>query len=88
MSVGRTIEAFAEKALGEIAFEAIAEVGRRLDLDFAGVNFTAPPDGRALLFEADATMLVHEAPSDSALAFKNPYVRRILEAFRVLLEFA
>jgi hypothetical protein len=46
------------------------------------------PDGRALLFEANATMSVHPEPPDSALAHKNPFIDRILEAFWRRLEAA
>jgi tetratricopeptide (TPR) repeat protein len=73
-------------ALGDLAYEAIVDVGRRLDLDFAGVDFAVLPDGRALLFEANATMCLHDEPEDSPLAFKNPFVRRIQEAFWARLE--
>jgi Tfp pilus assembly protein PilF len=75
-------------ALGEVAYQAVAEIGRRLDLDFAGADFAVLPDGRALLFEANATMLAHDEPRDSPLASKNPYVRRIFEAFWARLESA
>jgi len=74
--------------LGDAAYEAIAEIGRRLDLDFAGVDFAVLPDGRALLFEANATMFVHDEPQGGPLGFKNRYVRRILEAFQARLESA
>jgi Flp pilus assembly protein TadD len=75
-------------ALGPQAWAAIEAVGRRLDLDFAGVDFSVLPDGRALLFEANATMSVHPEPPDSALAHKNPFIDRILEAFWRRLEAA
>jgi hypothetical protein len=75
-----------KRAIGERAWRAIGEVGRRLDLDFAGVDFAALPDGRVLLFEANATMYVHPEPSDGPLAHKNSFVQRILEAFWAQLE--
>jgi tetratricopeptide (TPR) repeat protein len=72
-------------ALGSEAATAIASVGAALGLDYAGIDFTMTPDGRVLLFEANATMLVHpEAPS-SALAHKNPYIERIFAAFRAMI---
>ena len=75
-----------ELVLGTRAYRAIREVGQRMDLDFAGVDFAVLPDGRALLFEANATMYVHPEPADGPLAHKNPHVSRILEAFWTLLE--
>ncbi len=74
-----------EAALGSRAWRAIGEVGRRMDLDFAGVDFAVLPDGQALLFEANAAMLVHPEP-DGPLDHKNPFIARILEAFWTRLE--
>jgi tetratricopeptide (TPR) repeat protein len=53
-------------ALGARAYDAILALGRRLDLDYCGVDFTVLPDGRALIFEANATMLIHDAPHITA----------------------
>lgn len=77
-----------EAALGARAYRAICEAGRRMDLDFAGVDFAVLPDGSALLFEANATMLVHPLDPEGPLAHKNPFVSRILEAFWARLEAA
>ena len=75
-----------EAALGRRAFEAIGEIGRRLDLDFAGVDFALTTDSRVLLFEANATMLAHAEAPDGALAHKNVHINQILEAFWSMLE--
>lgn len=72
-------------ALGPAAAGAIAAVGRRLGLDFCGIDFGMAPDGRAVLFEANATMLIHPEAADGPLAFKNPAVRRIVEAMQALI---
>ena len=56
-----------------------------MDLDYAGVDFSMLPDGRVLLFEANATMLVHPEDPDGVLAHKNPAIERIFEAFRAML---
>ncbi|HTX48125.1 MAG TPA: tetratricopeptide repeat protein [Caulobacteraceae bacterium] len=72
-------------ALGTEAAEAIASIGAAMRLDYAGVDFTLTPDGRVLLFEANATMLVHPEARDGALAHKNPYIDRIFTAFRTML---
>ncbi|WP_155803447.1 hypothetical protein [Bordetella sp. FB-8] len=75
-----------QAALGAAAWRALGEIGRRLDLDYCGVDFSLLPDGRVLVFEANATMLVHpENAEDQALRFKNPYVQRIFEAFEGML---
>lgn len=66
--------------LGDAVMEVVRRIGQRLALDFAGADLGVLPDGRVVLFEANATMLVHPEAPDSRLAFKNPYVRRIYAA--------
>jgi len=72
--------------LGESAMQVLREIGQRLNLDFCGIDFSMLEDGRILLFEANATMLVHLEQFHPALAFKNPYVQRILDAFECMLQ--
>ena len=74
-----------EAALGAVAWAAVAAIGRRLDMDYAGVDFSVLPDGRVLVFEANATMLAHPE-AEGPLARKNPYVERITSAFQALVE--
>jgi tetratricopeptide (TPR) repeat protein len=54
--------------------------GRRLDLDYAGMDCTILPDGRVLVFEANAAMLVHLRESREAFAYKHRHVPRIIAA--------
>jgi glutathione synthase/RimK-type ligase-like ATP-grasp enzyme len=70
-----------EAVIGARALAAVRAIGGRLDLDFAGLDFALTPDGRVLVFEANATMLVHPEAPDGPFAHKNPFVRRILDAF-------
>ena len=72
-------------SLGADAWACIAEIGRRLDLDYAGVDFGILPDGRIVVFEANATMLAHPE-TEAALIHKNPYVERITSAFQAMVE--
>ena len=72
-------------AIGEPALAAVAEIGRRLDLDYCGVDFTLTADGRVLVFEANATMLTHLEPEDGPFAAKNRFIRPIIEAFQTHL---
>ena len=67
--------------LGDRAMDAIEHIGRALDLDYCGVDFSVLPDGRVLVFEANATMLVHGEEPDSLLQHKNEFVLRIFDAF-------
>lgn len=75
----------ARSVLGERAYAVLAAIARRMDLDYCGADFTVLPDGRVLLFEANATMLVHPEDENSVLARKNPYVARVFAAFDELV---
>jgi glutathione synthase/RimK-type ligase-like ATP-grasp enzyme len=74
-----------QAALGPKAMAAITEIARRIDLDYCGVDFSLLADGRVLLFEANATMLVHPEAPDSPFAAKNPYVEAITDRFQAML---
>jgi tetratricopeptide (TPR) repeat protein len=71
--------------LGNNAINALKIIGQRIDLDFFGIDFSIMDDGRILIFEANATMLVHTENYHEVLKFKNSYVQRILNAFDALL---
>ena len=75
-----------EQALGQRAYAALRAIGQRLELDYAGIDFSILPDGDLLVFEANATMLVHPEPATSALAHKNPHVKAIIEALAAMIE--
>lgn len=65
--------------------ETIREIGRRLDLDYGGIDCALAPDGRVLLFEANATMLVHLADRHGDFAYKAAYVPRIFDAMAAMI---
>ena len=74
-----------EAAIGTRAMVALAEIGERLGLDYGGIDFSILPDGRLLVFEANATMLVH-TEQDEILAYRNFAVRAIQDAFRKMIK--
>ncbi len=74
-----------EAVLGAAGVAAIAAIGARMDLDYAGVDFSVLRDGRILVFEANPVMFVHPEDAQGALAFKIPHVARILDAFEAVL---
>jgi hypothetical protein len=73
-------------ALGPKAMAAVAAVGRRLDLDFAGLDFAVLADGRILVFEANATMLVHLHDPIEDFPYKHAHVPKIFQAFERMVE--
>ncbi len=50
--------------LGPRATAALAEIQSRLGLDYAGIDFGLNASGEILLFEANATMVVHPPEPD------------------------
>jgi hypothetical protein len=67
---------------GMAALEAVREA---LDLDYAGIDFGLDADGRILLFEANATMVVNPPEPDERWAYRRPAVERIHHAVRAML---
>ncbi len=74
------------RVLGAAGMRAIEAIGVRMDLDYAGIDFTVLPDGRILVFEANPTMLAHPEDPAGPLAHKNVTTQRIFDAFEALLE--
>jgi hypothetical protein len=72
-------------ALGREATAALAAIGRRLDLDFCGIDFTLDPAGKLLVFEANATMAVHLRDAAETFPYKHVHVPKIFEAFETML---
>jgi hypothetical protein len=70
--------------LGADLMAALPVIAARLGLDYAGIDFSILPDGRMLVFEANATMLVHPE-QDPRLAFRNSAVAAIRSAFDAML---
>jgi glutathione synthase/RimK-type ligase-like ATP-grasp enzyme/Tfp pilus assembly protein PilF len=74
-----------QNALGTPVWRAVEDIGRALDLDYAGIDFTITPRGSLLVFEANATMLVHLEQGDGVFAYKNVHVHKILDAFQAMV---
>ncbi|HTJ92048.1 MAG TPA: tetratricopeptide repeat protein [Pararobbsia sp.] len=70
-----------EAALGPRAYATLRAIAYRIDLDYAGIDFSLMPNGDVIVFEANATMLVHPEPANSPLAHKNVQVQTIVDAF-------
>ncbi|HVY17817.1 MAG TPA: hypothetical protein VHB27_21540 [Rhodopila sp.] len=64
------------------AFDALHE---RLGFDFYSIDCAETPDGRLLVFEADAGAIIHMMDPLDRFAYKQPRMRRIFEAFDALL---
>lgn len=75
----------AQKLAWLVQARALAAIGQRLGLDYAGIDFSGLPDQRLLVFEANAPMLVHPEP-EAMFAYRNEAVARIRVAFAALLD--
>jgi glutathione synthase/RimK-type ligase-like ATP-grasp enzyme len=81
----RQFLAGAGDALGAPAMTALAEIGRTLALDYAGVDFGIDPAGNVVVFEANATMAVFPPPEGEQWAYRRPAYDAIVAAMRALI---
>lgn len=65
--------------------EALGEVARDVALDYFGIDCGIAPDGRLLLFEADAAMLVHGTDAPDLFPYKRAGFERVKAALTTLL---
>ena len=65
-------------------YEALHEVRARIGLDYFGIDCALDADGNFLVFEVNASMLVHE--DNAEFTYKDPAVRAIKAAFGRMLE--
>ena len=73
------------RVLGARAMAALAAIARALALDYAGVDFALARDGRVVLFEANATMVVNPPEPDPRWDYRRAAVARVLDAVRAML---
>jgi glutathione synthase/RimK-type ligase-like ATP-grasp enzyme len=73
------------RVLGDRAMEALSEICSTLGLDYGGIDFSVSGDGKILLFEANATMVVLPTDKDARWDYRRPAVQRILDAVQRLL---
>lgn len=69
-----------DSVLGKPAIDTLRQAGRILALDYAGIDFGVAPDGRVLLFEANATMVVNPPDPDPVWDYRRPAISRVLDA--------
>jgi hypothetical protein len=72
-------------ALGPVAVDALTRIAATLDLDYGGIDFGIDPEGRVVVFEANATMIVPDPPADERFDYRRPAVDRIRAAAHAML---
>ena len=70
--------------LGSSAVSALEALQLRLRLDYGGMDFTLDHGGNVLLFEANATMVLHPPPEDRIWDYRRPAFEEALNAARAL----
>jgi hypothetical protein len=76
-------------ALGESVMRVLHAICASLALEYAGIDFAIARDGRVLLFEANATMVVFPPGPDPMWNYRRAAINNVLEAAtRMLLRHA
>ena len=70
--------------LGARAMGALAGLRDTLGLDYAGVDFALAPDGRVLLFEANAGMVIQPPGPDPMWDYRRAPIERALAAVKTM----
>ena len=65
-------------------FSAMKEIAKAIGLDYCGIDCGLDQDGKIVVFEANATMRVHDEKVPT-FTYKNPYIAKIKEAFDAML---
>ncbi len=81
-------EAFLREPQGvfsEAHFAAFAQAAKAIGLDYCGMDCSLDREGNIVVFEANATMLVHEEVNN-IFVYKNPHIAKIKVAFDAMLE--
>jgi hypothetical protein len=73
------------RALGARAMAALRSIGAAMDLDYAGVDFALAPDGRLILFEANAGMVIQPPGPEAIWDYRRAPIDRALTATKDML---
>jgi tetratricopeptide (TPR) repeat protein len=73
------------ETIGPRAMAALAAIAAELGLDYAGVDFAVAPDGRLVLFEANAGMVISPPGPEAIWDYRRAPTQRALAAVIALL---
>ncbi|MBV8637452.1 MAG: tetratricopeptide repeat protein [Candidatus Eremiobacteraeota bacterium] len=73
-------------ALGNVAFEALLRLAAAVGLDYLGIDFGIAPDGRVVVFEANAAMTIFMPEASPETEYRRRAAARIFEAGRELVK--
>jgi hypothetical protein len=72
-------------AFGARHREALAEMSRRIGLDYFTIDCAENQNRELLIFEADNTAVVHNMDPPNVFPYKPPQMRKIFAAFTEML---
>ncbi len=64
----------------------LAQVAKRLELDYFGIDCAETPDGRLLVFEADISLVVHDMDPKDIYPYKTGPTQKLFAAFYDMLK--
>jgi glutathione synthase/RimK-type ligase-like ATP-grasp enzyme len=73
-------------AIGSRAWDALGRVRDALGLEYAGIDFALPGDGRIVVFEANAAMTVLRPDPDPRFAYRSAASDAIAAALARMFE--
>lgn len=65
---------------------ALHELCTLIDLDYFAIDCAETADGKLLLFEADAAMIIHAMDEPNLFPYKRPQMKKLFGAFQALLD--
>jgi glutathione synthase/RimK-type ligase-like ATP-grasp enzyme len=65
--------------------EALRRIAAALELDYGGVDFALDPEGRVVVFEANATMVITPVDDDERWTYRRAALDRVADAVRLML---
>jgi tetratricopeptide (TPR) repeat protein len=71
--------------LGADAMEALHRIAAVLELDYGGIDFALDTEGRVVVFEANATMVITAVDDDERWAYRRAALGRVADAVRTML---
>lgn len=74
-----------DTAFGARHGAALAEMSKRIGLDYFTVDCAENKNGELLIFEADNTAVVHNMDSPEVFPYKQPQMKKIFAAFTAML---
>lgn len=73
-----------DRVFGPKGVAALDAIRRQIGLDYFGIDCSLDSEGRVVIFEVNASMLIHL--HNEGFEYKTPHVKRIKQAFELLLE--